>query len=73
MSAPAESARNRARETRRLVARRNYLANEIARRAFVDTPNERARLTWEAGAINEWADLTRRLRLRRERKGEPAR
>ena len=62
------NAQNKARETRRINARRNFLANEIARHAFCDPTPARVRVDWMTKKIYEWAELTRKLRNRKESK-----
>ena len=62
------NAQNKARETRRLVARRNFLANQIACAAFCEGPDLRAQPIWMSSEILEWARLTQQLRVRRAKK-----
>ena len=59
------NAQNKARETRRLKARLNFLANQIACAAFCEGPDLRAQPIWMSSEILEWARLTRQLRDRR--------
>lgn len=59
------NAQNKARETRRINARRNFLANQIACAAFCEGPDLRAQPIWMSSEILEWARLTRQLRDRR--------
>ena len=62
------NAQNKARETRRINARRNFLANQIACAAFCEGPDLRAQPIWMSSEILEWARLTRQLRDRRAKK-----
>lgn len=61
------NAQNKARETRRINARRNFLANQIACAAFCEGPDLRAQPIWMSSEILEWARLTRQLRDRRKK------
>lgn len=62
------NAQNKARETRRINARRNFLANQIACAAFCEGPDLRAQPIWMSSEILEWARLTQQLRVRRAKK-----
>ena len=62
------NAQNKARETRRINVRRNFLANQIACAAFCEGPDLRAQPIWMSSEILEWARLTQQLRVRRAKK-----